>query len=165
MKKFNAIRQQWIRWTVAVALAALFVPVLPLIASQKKRTHPVRKSTAHQRRRRVRRTRRYARVRLQPARVRQIQEALIKAGFLHDKPDGVWGSSTREAMRAYQKQNGFTPTGLPEAKPLMKLGLGPHPLPPELDPVPPGNAESQGEAESAAATTSPTARRPSASKR
>jgi len=37
-------------------------------------------------------------------------------------------------MLSYQKDHGFPATGLPEAKSLMKLGLGPHPLPPELDP-------------------------------
>ena len=34
---------------------------------------------------------------------------------------------------AIQADHGFPVTGLPEAKSLMKLGLGPHPLPPDLD--------------------------------
>lgn len=74
----------------------------------------------------------------------EIQEALAKAGFFHDKPDGIWGPATRDAMKQFQKQNGFTPTGLPEAKPLMLLGLGPHPLPPGLLPAP--QAEPDAEA-------------------
>jgi hypothetical protein len=36
-------------------------------------------------------------------------------------------------MRRYQADHGFPATGLPEARSLMKLGLGPHPLPEELD--------------------------------
>jgi hypothetical protein len=36
-------------------------------------------------------------------------------------------------MLHYQTDHGFPATGLPEAKSLMKLGLGSHPLPPELD--------------------------------
>ncbi len=35
-------------------------------------------------------------------------------------------------MRHYQSNNGFTATGLPDAKSLMKLGLGPHPLPEDV---------------------------------
>lgn len=38
-------------------------------------------------------------------------------------------------MRLYQQKNGFQATGLPDAKSLMKMGLGPHPLPPQLDPL------------------------------
>lgn len=60
----------------------------------------------------------------------QIQRALIKAGYLKEPPDGLWGPVTAEAMREFQQANGFEATGLPEAKALMKLGLGPHPLPP-----------------------------------
>lgn len=85
----------------------------------------------------------------------QIQEALAKAGFFHEKPDGIWGPASREAMSQYEKANGFSPTGLPEAKPLMKLGLGPHPLPPGLEPQPPVEAESQNETAEASADSSP----------
>jgi hypothetical protein len=46
---------------------------------------------------------------------------------------GLWDDATRDAMRSYQAANGFSPTGLPDAKSLMKLGLGPHALPSELD--------------------------------
>lgn len=70
-----------------------------------------------------------------PKRAEQIQEALIRAGELHEQPTGVWDAQTRNAMKLYQQANGFDQTGLPDAKSLMKMGLGPHPLPAELDPV------------------------------
>ncbi len=84
---------------------------------------------------------------LEPHRVRQIQRALIQAGYLTGPPTGVWDQATTDAMRRYQAANGFDVTGLPEAKPLMKLGLGPHPLPPgvpaatpaDVDPNPPAD--------------------------
>jgi peptidoglycan hydrolase-like protein with peptidoglycan-binding domain len=81
--------------------------------------------------------RRYAGVRrrrlhLEKDRVIQIQRALAKAGYLKEPPDGLWGPMTAKAMREFQQANGFEPTGLPEAKSLMKLGLGPHSLPPGL---------------------------------
>ncbi len=75
-----------------------------------------------------------ARVHLESNRVGEIQQALNKAGYLNEEPTGRWDDSTRSAMRHYQKDHGFPATGLPEAKSLMKLGLGPHPLSPDLDP-------------------------------
>jgi peptidoglycan hydrolase-like protein with peptidoglycan-binding domain len=66
-------------------------------------------------------------------RVTAIQQKLAETGYLKEQPNGQWDDQTREAMRRYQEDNGFPATGLPEAKSLMKLGLGPHPLPPELD--------------------------------
>ncbi|MDE3180937.1 MAG: peptidoglycan-binding protein [Acidobacteriota bacterium] len=70
-----------------------------------------------------------------PARAQQIQQALIQDGDLHASASGHWDSQTRQAMKLYQEKNGFQPTGLPDAKSLMKMGLGPHPLPPQLDPL------------------------------
>ncbi len=89
---------------------------------------------------------------IQPDRVREIQQALKKAGFLSEDPTGRWDEATRMAMKNYQTANGFKPTGLPEAKPLMKLGLGPHPLPPGLAhsaPVPAAKAQSKPSASTA----------------
>jgi hypothetical protein len=76
---------------------------------------------------------RLARTHLQPERVEEIQQALIREGYLQGDANGQWDSRTREAMLRYQTMHGFPATGLPEAKSLMKLGLGSHPLPPELD--------------------------------
>jgi len=70
---------------------------------------------------------------MDPARVEDIQQALIKAGDLQGAPSGRWDAQTREGMARYQTNHGFGVTGLPDAKSLMKLGLGPHPLPPQLD--------------------------------
>lgn len=72
---------------------------------------------------------------IQPGRAGQIQQALIEAGDLHGQPTGQWDAQTRAAMKLYQKQNGFATTGLPDAKSLMKMGLGPHPLPTQVDPL------------------------------
>jgi hypothetical protein len=84
---------------------------------------------------------RLAHMQMDPARVENIQQALINAGDLHGTPTGRWDTATRDAMARYQTANGFGATGLPDAKSLMKLGLGPHPLPPQLDKsrTPPSN--------------------------
>ncbi len=76
---------------------------------------------------------RLARLHLQPERVQEIQQALIREGYMQGEATGQWDSRTHDAMLRYQTMHGFPPTGLPEAKSLMKLGLGSHPLPPELD--------------------------------
>jgi peptidoglycan hydrolase-like protein with peptidoglycan-binding domain len=65
--------------------------------------------------------------------VQEIQQALIREGYLQGDANGQWDTRTHDAMFHYQTVNGFPATGLPEAKSLMKLGLGSHPLPPELD--------------------------------
>lgn len=77
---------------------------------------------------------RLARLHPLPQRVAEIQRALIQAGYLHQEASGKWDEATREAMRRFQEERGFPATGLPEAKSLMKLGLGPHPLPDDVDP-------------------------------
>jgi len=76
---------------------------------------------------------RLARLHLQPQRVQEIQQALIREGYLQGDSNGLWDLRTHDAMLRYQTMNGFPATGLPEAKSLMKLGLGSHPLPAELD--------------------------------
>ncbi len=72
-------------------------------------------------------------------RIREIQQALIRAGYLEGKPTGRWDAKTRAAMRRLQQENGLPVTGKLDARSLVKLGLGsetagvaaPHPLPPE----------------------------------
>ena len=76
---------------------------------------------------------RLARLHLQPERTQEIQQALIREGYLKGDATGQWDFRTHEAMQRYQLDHGFPATGLPEAKSLMKLGLGSHPLPSELD--------------------------------
>ena len=82
---------------------------------------------------------RLARLHLQPERVQEIQQGLIREGYLQGDPSGLWDTKTHDAMLRYQADHGFPTTGLPEAKSLMKLGLGSHPLPPELDHGPVAN--------------------------
>lgn len=103
------------------------------------------------------------RVHINPERVKQIQQALFGAGVLHETPNGRWDTATRDAMRQYQQENGFNVTGLPEAKPLLKLGLGPHPLPPELDPLLSTKQEGQDDTEASAASSTPKAKKATAS--
>ena len=103
-------------------------------AGQRRSTHHPTTRRLSARAKRAAAARRRAQMRPEPERIQEIQQALVQAGYLNAQPNGRWDDQTREAMRRYQVDHGFPATGLPEAKSLMKLGLGPHPLPPELDP-------------------------------
>ncbi len=63
---------------------------------------------------------------IQSERVRQIQEAMIKANYLDGEPTGVWDAKTKAAMQRYQEDNGWQTKVLPDSRALIKLGLGPN---------------------------------------
>ena len=87
----------------------------------------------------VQRRRRRGQQRPSAERIREIQRALIRAGYLEGEPTSRWDAKTRAAMRRLQKESGLPVTGKLDARSLVKLGLGPetagvaapHPLPPE----------------------------------
>jgi sulfite reductase alpha subunit-like flavoprotein len=55
----------------------------------------------------------------------QIQEALIREHYLDGKPTGVWNEDTEQAMQRYQADNNWQSKSTPDARALIKLGLGP----------------------------------------
>lgn len=61
--------------------------------------------------------------RLAVAQVRQLQEALNTAGFDAGTPDGVLGSGTRKALRAWQAAQGVIADGYPSPDVLKALGV------------------------------------------
>jgi len=58
-------------------------------------------------------------------RTREIQMALIREKYLQGEPTGAWDQRTQEAMRRYQSDHGWQTRSLPDARALIKLGLGP----------------------------------------
>jgi hypothetical protein len=89
--------------------------------------HSLRTSTHHSRKHHYIRHHR-ARVRgqqaIQPERVTQIQQALIRAHYLTGEPTGKWDDSTKSAMQKYQADNGWQTKIMPDSRALVKLGLG-----------------------------------------
>ena len=55
----------------------------------------------------------------------EIQNALIKEHYLTGEPSGTWNQATRDAMTRYQAANGWQTKLTPDARALIKLGLGP----------------------------------------
>jgi hypothetical protein len=58
-------------------------------------------------------------------RTRQIQTALIREHYMQGEPSGNWDSTTQAAMQRYQADHGWQSKTTPDARALIKLGLGP----------------------------------------
>lgn len=95
--------------------------------------------------------RRRGQQRIDPKRAQEIQEALIREHYLDGTASGVWDDASQKAMERYQADNGWQSKMIPDARALIKLGLGPdhehllnpesamttRPLPPRPAPVSP----------------------------
>jgi peptidoglycan hydrolase-like protein with peptidoglycan-binding domain len=62
---------------------------------------------------------------MDPARVREIQAALIRERFLEGNANGVWDQRSKDAMQRFQGANGWQTKMIPDSRALIKLGLGP----------------------------------------
>lgn len=62
---------------------------------------------------------------IEPERVTQIQQALIREHYLTGEADGKWDAATVAAMQKYQAANGWQTKLMPDSRALKKLGLGP----------------------------------------
>jgi peptidoglycan hydrolase-like protein with peptidoglycan-binding domain len=62
---------------------------------------------------------------IEPDRVTEIQQALIRSGYLHKDADGQWDATTQAAMQKYQADQGWQTKLMPDSRALKKLGLGP----------------------------------------
>lgn len=58
-------------------------------------------------------------------RATQIQTALISSGYLTGTPSGLWDDTTQAAMQKLQADNGWQTKLIPDARAIIKLGLGP----------------------------------------
>jgi hypothetical protein len=92
----------------------------------------------------------------------EIQEALIREHYLEGKPTGVWNDATQQAMQRYQADNNWQSKTTPDARALIKLGLGPdhqHLLNPE------SAMTSQPQSAPSVSASSPTSTRDSSKQR
>jgi hypothetical protein len=62
---------------------------------------------------------------IDPARVTQIQQALIREHYLATEATGKWDATTEAAMQKFQADQGWQTKLMPDSRALMKLGLGP----------------------------------------
>jgi peptidoglycan hydrolase-like protein with peptidoglycan-binding domain len=62
---------------------------------------------------------------IEPARVMEIQQALIREHYLTGEANGKWDATTEAAMQKYQADQGWQTKLMPDSRALKKLGLGP----------------------------------------
>jgi len=62
---------------------------------------------------------------IDPARVTEIQRALIREHYLTGEANGKWDEATKAAMKKYQADQGWQTKLMPDSRALKKLGLGP----------------------------------------
>jgi peptidoglycan hydrolase-like protein with peptidoglycan-binding domain len=62
---------------------------------------------------------------IEPDRVTEIQQALVREHYLSGDPNGDWDSTTVAAMQKYQADHGWQTKLMPDPRALKNLGLGP----------------------------------------
>src|SRR5580693_1728523 len=62
---------------------------------------------------------------IDPQRAQEIQEALIREHYLSGEAAGTWNQTSEDAMRRYQADHGWQSKTVPDARALIKIGLGP----------------------------------------
>ncbi|MGD0293757.1 MAG: peptidoglycan-binding domain-containing protein [Terracidiphilus sp.] len=62
---------------------------------------------------------------MEPGRITEIQQALIREHYLSGEANGNWDERTKAAMQKYQAAQGWQTKLTPDARALKKLGLGP----------------------------------------
>ncbi|HXM24290.1 MAG TPA: hypothetical protein VN948_23750 [Terriglobales bacterium] len=89
--------------------------------------HSTAKSTSKSKRSRksAANRRSHGQQKIDPKRTLEIQDALIREHYLDGKASGVWNDATQRAMQRYQADNSWQSKTTPDARALIKLGLGP----------------------------------------
>src|SRR5262249_22702569 len=62
-------------------------------------------------------------VNLSEPEIREVQQVLVRRGFLHGRVTGVWGPETHDALIAFQRKEGFTANGTIDTRTVGALGL------------------------------------------
>jgi hypothetical protein len=120
----GGISVQHFRTSATLVLSAVLM-VSPAFASRVHRAptgghtpHSSHKSTSKSRHLRGQQT-------IDPARVTEIQHALIREHYLTTEADGKWDAATNAAMQKYQADQGWQTKLMPDSRAIKKLGLGP----------------------------------------
>jgi hypothetical protein len=113
-----------LRASLAIVISAGFV-VMPAFASRVHRpptsghpqgSHKLSRKTTHKL---------HGQQAIEPARVTEIQQALIREHYLTGDASGKWDTTTEAAMQKFQADQGWQTKLMPDSRALKKLGLGP----------------------------------------
>jgi hypothetical protein len=94
-------------------------------SSHKKSSTSAHSTTSKSKKSRKSAANRHGQQKIDPQRTLEIQQALIREHYLTGKPSGVWNDETQQAMQRYQADNNWQSKTTPDARALIKLGLGP----------------------------------------
>lgn len=110
-----------------IVLAGLALATLPALASTHPHSygHATVKHSSSRYHKNVRSSHVHEAVGMPSERATEIQQALIKQGYLTGEPTGVWDAQTSAAMAKLQGDNGWQTKITPDSRALIKLGLGP----------------------------------------
>ena len=110
------------RASLAFVFSAAMI-VSPAFATRTHRAH----ASGHARisHRTARRHQLHGQTAIEPARVTQIQQALIREHYLTGEANGNWDAATEAAMQKYQADQGWQTKLMPDSRAIKKLGLGP----------------------------------------
>ncbi|HUJ94627.1 MAG TPA: peptidoglycan-binding domain-containing protein [Terriglobales bacterium] len=95
---------------------------------------------------------------IDPARAKEIQQALIREHYLAGPASGKWDDASQKAMERYQADNGWQTKTIPDSRALIKMGLGPdqaHLLNPESAMTNPPQTSKSATSSKPASTTPP----------
>jgi peptidoglycan hydrolase-like protein with peptidoglycan-binding domain len=114
--------------TVAFAESGGSATAKPQSTAKKSTTKSSKPSTKHtsHKGKKSRTSWRRGQQKVDPARSREIQQALIREHYLNGAPSGKWDAATEDAMRRFQADNGWQNKTVPDSRALIKLGLGPN---------------------------------------
>lgn len=119
------------RFLIVTAIVVLFVGASPATTPSAKKQSTATSNTVHHKSSKHRRSRkgawkRHGQQKIDTARATAIQQALIREKYLDGQPTGRWDDRTEAAMARYQADNGWQSKVTPDARALIKLGLGPN---------------------------------------
>jgi peptidoglycan hydrolase-like protein with peptidoglycan-binding domain len=111
------------RASLALSLLAVLAAVPAFAVRTRHSTSSSRTHTLHKAAARSHRL--HGQQAIDPVRVTEIQQALIRAHYLTTEANGKWDATTEAAMQRYQADQGWQTRLMPDSRALLKLGLGP----------------------------------------
>ncbi len=111
-----------LRILATIAALAVLLSAAPMMGQSGSKPATTTKKTVS-RKHRKRRPR--GQQKMDAARIRDIQEALIREKYLEGPATGKWDAQTESALRRLQGEQGWQTKVVPDSRALIKLGLGP----------------------------------------
>jgi hypothetical protein len=107
---------------ILLSTSIILTTAIPALAFTHARRGPTSPKLSNGRKPAPRKT---AQTSIDPERATQLQNALIKTGYLTGTPSGTWDAPSVAAMQKLQSDNGWQTKIVPDSRAIIKLGLGP----------------------------------------